>query len=132
MFSAKVDVKPEFGKVERAASEASYRNLTHAAFSIGKKAKASIRKSKWPSNPGEPPHTRGKGRKNLRAAIFTAPDRENPVVGPRASVVGQSGMAHEFGGKYEGDDYDERPFMLPALEASLDRFAEDWRGSIGE
>ena len=48
-----------------------------------------------------------------------------------ASVVGQAGAAHEFGGKFYSNDYPERPFMQPALERALPRFAGEWAGSIG-
>jgi hypothetical protein len=35
-----------------------------------------------------------------------------------------------MGGEFRGHEYPERPFMAPALEKNLDRFAGDWAGSI--
>lgn len=132
MIEVKATAEMQPQKIEKAADKATYNNLRHAGFSIGKAAKASILKSREPSEPGKPPTTRGRGRKNLRAAIFTSSDKESVIVGPRASYVGDSGEAHEFGKRRLGDSFDERPFMAPALAASLSRFARDWQGTIGE
>lgn len=131
MFSVKSNIRPEFKRVEKAADEATYRNIRHAAFSISKRAKSSIKKRKRPSDPGSPPSTKGRGRKNIRGAIFVAATRDEGIIGPRASFVGDVGEAHEFGKKRKGDSYPERSFMGPALLANLDRFAASWRGSIG-
>ena len=65
-------------------------------------------------------------------AIVYAADKESAVVGPRHSVVGEAGAAHEFGEEFRGTDYPERSYMEPALDANLDRFAASWGGSIGE
>lgn len=127
--------------VVKAADAATFRNLGHAAASIRKDAIASIIPSDQPSKPGAPPHTRrrvtkkGKQLKGqLQRAITYDQDRanKNAVIGPRASVVGESGAAHEFGQSYKGDSFPERSFMGPALEANLTRFASDWAGSIGQ
>lgn len=131
MFGATSKVQPQFQRVQQAAETATYRNIRHAAFSISKKAKASIEKSERSSKPGSPPTTRGKGGHNLKGAIYTDADKDSAVIGPRASIVGDVGEAHEFGKSRKGDEFDERPFMGPALEASVDRFASDWHGSIG-
>lgn len=128
----KVDVIPETDRVEKAAEKAAFENLRHAAFSIAKTAKGSIKKSKEPADPGEPPHTRGQGGQNIRGAIFTAATKEDAIIGPRGSRVGDVGEAHEFGKSRKGDTFEERAFMGPALEAQVDRFASDWRGTIGE
>jgi hypothetical protein len=37
-----------------------------------------------------------------------------------------------MGGEFRGHEYPERPYMAPALEKNLDRFAGDWAGSIGD
>jgi phage gpG-like protein len=131
MFGVKATVVDEMHKVSGAKDRAKFENIRHAAFRIAKDAKASIVKSSEPSEPGSPPTTRGRGGKNLRGAIFTSADKESAVIGPRASYVGDVGAAHEFGESRKGDDFDERPFMRPALENNLDRFASDWQGSIG-
>ena len=132
MIEAKVTIEPKFEKVEKAVEKESYSSFRHAGFSIRKAAQASIRKSKDASKPGEPPTTRGRGRKNLKGAIFTVADKDSVIVGPRYSTVGESGEAHELGKPRGSDTFPKRPFMAPALEKSLPRFASDWQGSIGE
>ena len=131
MISLAVQIVDRVARVQKAADQAGYRNLGHAAASLRKTAVASIERSDEPSDPGEPPHTR---RGQLPRAIRFDVDRtkQEAVIGPRASVVGEAGAAHEFGEEFRGTDYDERPYMGPALDASLDRFASDWAGSIGD
>ena len=131
MIGIAVQLVDRISHVQKAADQAGYRNLGHAAASLRKTAVASIERSDEPSDPGEPPHTR---RGQLPRAIRFDVDRtkQEAVVGPRASVVGEAGAAHEFGEEFRGTDYDERPYMGPALDANLDRFAADWRGSIKE
>lgn len=132
MFGFNTNVEASVKPVEDAAEKATFNNLRHAGFSISKRAKQSIEKGSEPSEPGKPPRTRGRGRANIRAAIFTNYDRntDSTIIGPRASYVGDSMRAHEFGETYRGVDYDERPVMEPALQASIGRFAADWQGTI--
>lgn len=132
MFGMKATTEANTEAVKKAADRATYRNIRHAAFSIRKAAVASIVKSNTASAPGTPPATRGRGGKNIRGAIFVDADNESALIGPRASVIGEAGEAHEFGGEFRGADYPERAFMGPALEANRDRFASEWVGSIGE
>jgi len=132
MFGATAKVEVNTRKIADAADRATYRNLRHAAFSISKAAKLSIVKSPEPSTPGSPPTTRGKGGHNLRGAIFTDATQDSAIIGPRFSYVGDAGEAHEFGKRRKGDDFAERSFMKPALDQNIDRFANEWRGSIGE
>jgi phage gpG-like protein len=132
MIDIKATVEPQMQKVQQAADKAAYRNFRHAGFSIAKAAKALIVKSPDPSKPGSPPTTRGKARKSLKSAIFTNSDKESAMIGPRASFVGTSGEVHEFGKSRGGEQFPQRSFMGPALQASLPRFAADWQGSIGE
>ncbi|MCI0361639.1 MAG: hypothetical protein L0211_24410 [Planctomycetaceae bacterium] len=131
MIGIDVQIVERFTRVKAAADRAAFRNLGHAAASISKTAKASIERSDEPSDPGQPPHSR---RAQLPRAIRFDVDKgkQEAVIGPRASIVGESGAAHELGEVFHGQDFDERPFMLPALEDNLDRFASDWAGSIGE
>lgn len=68
----------------------------------------------------------------MRRALRFAVSKEGAIIGPRASVVGEAGQAHEFGGEFRGGEFPARPFMAPALENNLDRFAGTWSGSIGE
>ena len=127
-------------RVEKATDEAAFRNLPHAAAAIRKDAIESIKNESGASEPGTPPHThtggitkKGKVRKgNLQRAITFAADKESAVIGPRESVVGLAGRAHELGEEFHGDDFPERPYMEPALEENLERFASEWAGSIGE
>lgn len=131
MIELAVQIIDRVSRVQSAAEQAAFRNLGHAAASLRKTAIESIEKSDEPSDPGEPPHT---SAGQLPRAIRFDVDKQaqEAVVGPRASVVGEAGAAHEFGEEFRGDDYPERPYMLPALDANLDRLASDWAGSIGE
>ena len=131
MIGMTAKIADETAKVIRAADEASYRNLGHAAASIRRRAKESIEISPTPSRPGHPPHSR---RGQLPASLWYHVQHEQQattaLVGPRASIVGESASAHEFGKTYRGMKFSRRPFMAPALYASLSRFHESWRGSI--
>jgi hypothetical protein len=128
--SIKVNVTNNMPAVQKAVDKAAFRNFRHAAASISKDAKASLATAEGPSAAGSPPHTH-KGA-FLRRAIRYAADGDGALIGPMASVVGQAGAAHEFGEDFRGTDYDERPFMGPALERAIPRFAGDWAGSVGE
>lgn len=129
-------------RVKDAADKAAFKNLGHGASAIRKTAIESIKQAEGPSPPGTPPHThtggvtkKGKQRKgNLQRAIVYDADkaRQEAVVGPRYSVVGESGRAHELGEEFRGDDYPERAFMGPALEENIPRFADGMAGSIAE
>lgn len=118
--------------IQAAANKASFENIRHASFSLAKDAKSTIDKSDSPSEPGETPHTKGKKGHNLKGAIFTSVQKDSGLIGPRASFVGDAGALHEFGERREGEDFDERPFMGPALDRAIPRFAQDWAGSIGQ
>lgn len=134
-------------KLKEASEKAAYRNFGHAAASIRKDVQQTIERApRQPrsgggrkrkrraaatiaSPPGRPPRTR---RGALRRAIRFDVSKTSTVVGPVHSIVGESGAAHEFGGQYKGAEYPERSFMGPALERNISRFADSWRGSIGE
>lgn len=130
-----------FNRLIDAVEKASFRNVGHAAAAIRKDAIESIKSAKGPSEPGTPPHTHTSGftrkgklrRGDLQRAIVFAQNRKEKtaIVGPRFSVVGESGSAHEFGGEYLGQDYPERAFMAPALEKNIDRFGGSFSASIG-
>lgn len=110
------------------ASELSHRQ---AAFQVMRTAQESIDTSSQPSQPGEPPHTRGRGSKSLRTIRYDA-TKDDAMVGPLASAVGEVGAAHEFGEVFRGFEYSERPFMGPALQQNIDTFAQAWNGSFGD
>jgi phage gpG-like protein len=142
MIDIRVVIEDHFRRVLEATKRAVFKSLGHAAAAIRKTAIESIEPEEGPSEPGTPPHThtsgftkKGKPRRGqLPQSIVFVEDKaaEEAIVGPRASVVGEAGAAHEFGGEFRGDDYPERPFMWPALEENIDRFAEGFQGSIGE
>lgn len=127
-------------RVDTATEKASFRNFSHAAAAIRKDAVESIKNEAGPSDPGTPPHThtggitkKGKVRKgNLQRAITYDADKGSAVIGPRESVVGLAGRAHELGEELHGDEYPERSYMEPALDLNMGRFASEWAGSIGE
>lgn len=115
--------------IERAAEKAQFNNFAHAAASISKDVKSTLEKADEPSAPGAPPHThRGA---YLRRAVRWSADKESAVIGPQFSTVGEAGAVHEFGEEFHGTDYPERPYMQPALERAIPRFADSWAGSIG-
>jgi phage gpG-like protein len=114
-------------RVRDAADKAARRAFAKAAFRIFRDAQASIERSATPSAPGQPPHTR---RGQLKRAIRYAADKDGAVIGPLASMVGEAGAAHEFGGGFRGQDYPSRPFMAPALDRELDAFAGEFTGQI--
>jgi hypothetical protein len=115
--------------LEKAASTAAITTIRHAAGSIRKAARALLVSGKGPSRPGQPPHQH-KGAPQRRAIWFDM-DATSAVIGPRASIADQSLSPHEFGGHYKGQNYPERPTMLPALQEVAPRFAGKFAGSIG-
>lgn len=123
-----VDMKP----VQDAVDKATFENIRDASFSLSKDAKSTIEKSSSASEPGEVPHTKGKRGHNLKGAIFTNVQKDSGLIGPRASFVHESGAVHEFGESRDGENFDERPFMGPALDRAIPRFAADWAGSVGQ
>jgi hypothetical protein len=131
VIGVKVTTETKPQAVTKAVEKAAFRNFGHAAARIRKDAMESIEKAEGPSPPGTPPHTR---KRQLPRAIVFHNDKkqQEAIIGPRYSVVGTAGQAHEFGGAYKGEQFEERAFMFPALEKNIDRFASDWAGSVGE
>ena len=131
MLGMSVKVEDRTKRVEKATEKAAFKNIGHAAAAISKTAKQSIQVSPDPAPAGQPPHTR---RRQLNRAIRYHVDKQKQeaVIGPQASVVGEAGAAHEFGETFHGQDFQERPFMWPALEKNVDRFGSSFKGSIGE
>lgn len=130
MLAIKVKTKSDFRKVEKAAKKANFTSLGHAAASIRRAAIKSIRKGKRASKAGQPPRTR---RGLFKKAILfdVNKDKQVAVIGPSHEIAGTSGQAHEFGGKYKGQTFPERPFMAPAFQGEVPRFAGRWQGTIG-
>lgn len=131
MFGTQTRITMTPKKVEKAADKAAYRNFFHAAASIRKDARKSIKSSKKKSSPGEPVRTRrGRGGGLARRAVLFRADREGAVVGFAASKIDQAMQVHEHGGVRGGVLFPARPTMAPALQRNLARFHRDWRGAI--
>jgi len=129
MIGARGKVQDDFAKVVRAAKRAVIETLGHAGGYIRKVAQHSIRRSPKPSAPGTPPHTRrGQIRRAIRYAVEK--DKQSVVIGPDVDVVGTSGMAHEFGGKYKRQRYPKRPYMGPALKETEPQLPDMWKDSV--
>ena len=112
-------------KVKRKVNQGTFKSLNHVAAAIRLTARRSIRRSARKSLSGTPPHTR---RGLLKRALLYKVEKTRlaAVIGPAYSIVGRSGRAHEFGGKYYGRDYPQRQFMGPALQANLKRIPKFW------
>lgn len=106
-----------------------FRSLNHAAAAIRLTARRSIRRSPKESASGTPPHTR---RGLLKRSLLYNVDKAKmrAVIGPAYSIVGRSGSAHEFGGKYYGRKYPKRAYMGPALRQQAKRIPRMWANSI--
>ena len=121
-------------KIQKAVEKANFENFGHAAASIAKTAKTSLVRKANPrhaSTPGSPPHTH-KGVYLKRAIRYARyPNGTGAIIGPMATIVGDVGAVHEFGERRNTANYPLRPFMRPALDASLSRFAKQWRGTVG-
>lgn len=90
-------VRFESGQIKKKVNQANFRSLGHAAATIRKTAKRSIRKRKKPSSPGSPPHTQtGMLRRVLRYEVDR--EREQAVIGPVNEIAGRLWNLHEFGG----------------------------------
>lgn len=119
-------------RVQRAADRATREYLFRGAGLIRKIARGSIRRRKNPdrSSPrGRPPHTHT-GQLKRALAFMADPANNRAIIGPRRSIVGRSGRAHEFGGRFRGDRYPRRPFMGPALDSARDDLARIWRDAV--
>lgn len=129
MIKAVATIIDKMQRVQQKAERAQRRIFSRVAFAIRKTAVDSMEKSPDPAPVGKPVHT----RKGLaRKAVRYAADKDGAVIGPRYSIIGDAIAAHEHGEDYRGSRYPERPTMLPALEANVDKYAGEWAGSIGE
>lgn len=119
--------------LERLADKGVFRSISHAAAAIRSTARYLITRSKEPSAPGEPIHTRKGKAKRADAILFDVDDlADDALIGFSFHAMGESMSAHEHGGSYLGETFPSRPTMAPALEANLARFADEFQGSIGE
>jgi phage gpG-like protein len=129
MISMRARLNLKLKAIKDAERKAGFKNLGHAGAAIRLTARRSIRRSAKSSAPGRAPHTRkGQLKRSLRYAVEKT--RHRVLIGPAYSVVGRSGMAHEFGGKYRRNQYPTRPFMGPALKKQQHRLPKIWQNSI--
>lgn len=119
-------LKLRLERIEKAVQRARSGNLRSVGYLISTLAKGSIRNSQQKSQPGQPPTTR---RGLLRRAIRyeLAQDRQSVVIGPAFSIAATAGEPHEHGGLYKGEQYEQRPFMGPALEEALPQIGPGYK-----
>jgi hypothetical protein len=129
MFNMRGRSRFDARKVRKKAEAGTFRSLNHAAAAIRLTARRSIRRSPKESASGTPPHTR---RGLLKRSLLYNVDKAKmrAVIGPAYSIVGRSGSAHEFGGKYYGRKYPTRSFMGPALKVNERKISKFWSQSI--
>ena len=129
MFGVTVKTRSQPGKAVKKAKQGSIKSLGHAGAAIRLTPVRSIKKSKGPASPGQPPHTH---TRRLPRAIKYAVEknRQTVVIGPAVESFGKAGRAHEHGGRYRRERYPKRPFMGPALEKTKSRLPKFWAGSV--
>lgn len=118
-------------KLDRAIAKGTFKSFAHAAASIRKTARASIKTRKKPGPPGGPIRTKsGKGGGLARRSILFHADKIGAVIGFAASKIDQAIEAHEHGKERGGVRFPERPTIHPALQRNLARFHREWKGAI--
>lgn len=154
MIGMTVKITDLTSRVKKAVDKAAFKSYAHGAASVRKEAIDSVEITKetigWittnrrtkrgkrrrariykPSPVGTPVHShRNKGF--VRRGIRFDATKEDAVIGFAHTVYGDVMEVHEKGGERFGQHFDPRPVMAPALEQAAPRFAESWRGSIGE
>jgi len=119
-------------RLRKEVAKGAYNSFFHAAGSIRKAARKSIRRSNKPGPPGGPVRSkRGRGGGLAKRSILFKADKEGAVIGFVASKIDQAMEVHEHGGVRGGVRFAKRPTMAPALEKNLARFHREWRGVIG-
>lgn len=117
-FQTEAKIQLQLERIVKAAEKARSGNLRSVGYLVATAAKRLIQKSATASQPGQPPASRkGLLRRAIRYEL--AADKQSVVIGPAYTIVGTAGEAHEFGGRYRGATYPERPFMGPALQEVL-------------
>jgi len=131
MFGAQTRMIATPRRVQKAVEKGAYKSFSHAAASIRKTTRASIKSRKRAGPAGGPIRTRsGRGAGLARRAVLFKADKSGAVIGFSHSVVGTAISAHEHGGNYKGTQFPKRPTVAPALERNLARFHREWRGAI--
>lgn len=132
MYGMRVQFKALPQRVQKAADKAAYRSFSHAAASIRKDARQSIKRSDTPGPLGGPVRSkRGRGGGLAKRAILYKADQYGAVIGFAASKIDQAMEVHEHGGVRGGVRFPARPTMFPALERNLVRFHREWQGALG-
>jgi len=132
MFGIETKIENRLFRVRKAADKCVPHVFNRLGADFEDEVRDSIEVSDKPSDAGSPPHSRDRGRKSLRKSFQHATGKDDVVVGPAASVIGQVGGAHEGGGMFRGQKYKPRPFMRPALDRFVGRIPRAFAGSIHE
>lgn len=132
MFGMQTQFTRKPKRVQKAVDSGAYKSFFHAAASIRKDARASIKRSDTPGPPGGPIRSkRGRGGGLAKRAILYAVDKQGAVIGFASSKIDQAMQVHEHGGRRGGVTFPQRPTMAPALQRNLARFHREWKGAIG-
>ncbi len=133
MFGVQVKLTTTPKRVDKAVDKGAYDSFFHAAASIRKSARKSIKRSNEPGPPGGPIRSkRGKGgglAKRPGSMLFHA-SKDGAAIGFMASKMDQAIETHEHGKSRGGVKFPKRPTMAPALERNLARFHHEWKGAI--
>lgn len=97
MIGTRARTVDNFRKVRTRQEAGTVESLGHAGALTRKIVQHSIRRSKKPAAPGQPPKTR-KGQ--LRKSILYDVDKQadSVIIGPSANLISRIGSSHEFGG----------------------------------
>lgn len=116
-------------RIVRGIRNGSIKSLASAGAYLRRVAINKVKKSKSPSVPGSPPNSR---RGLLRRAILFSlnQNKTSVVIGPAYSLIGDSVMAHEFGGQFRKRTYPKRPLMGPSLIEIKSKLPDLWGSSL--
>lgn len=116
-------------KIKKKVRKANIESLSGAGAYIRRVARNKIIQSPNSAPVGSAPHSR---RGQLKKSLLFGVDRQrnSVVIGPAASLIGQSMVAHEYGGKYRKERYPRRPLMGPSLQQSRSRLPAMWADSV--
>jgi hypothetical protein len=131
-------------KVVRAVGRAQRKALSRAGAFIRRTARQSIRTSKKPAPPGQPPHSHNGQLKRFLWFAYD-PEAETVVIGP-AGFKRTTDAPHtlEFGGRTRvtyrrhgrkvrsSARIDARPYMAPAFAKERPNLPKLWAGSVRE
>jgi len=116
-------------RIQKALERIRDKGLRSAGFLVSSIMKRRIKRSRKPSKPGQTPHTkRGQLRRAIRYGM--AYDKMSVVIGPKYSMFGPAGGAHEYGGRYKGQIFPRRPFAGPALDLAMPFIGPQFKGTV--